>query len=708
MIFFKKDIVEQRAYIDKTTKNKSFIRFAMLLKDLGVSNNKFHLVIYDKGLIGVDPHSPNLTLDQKRRIGVEAKLNPWYYFREVIRIPQSGAPPSRFILNRANCAMIWLYYNHVDVFQVCPRQTGKTIATIAIFSHVIYIQGDNIELSMLTISDKLRNENVSRLKHVRDLLPKYMIFRSSKDKDNIQEISYEYLSNSYKTYCYSQSITAADNTGRGMTSPSHHHDEFGMAYNNHITYPVAMDTTSAAIKTARENDQPSSNILTTTAGRLDTAEGKFAYEKLQSALPFTEKMYDLKDRDELYQLVDSSSGNGMVYTVYSFLQLGYDWKWYNDRIRKKGGTQDDIDRDYFNIWKHGSSKSLLDQETLIKLKDSVRDPNYVEVKNGYMLKWYIPEHFVKSGMYKDVPMVMGMDSSDNVGKDFTTLVLLDARDLSVVMTCRCNESNLIVMTHMVIDFMIEYPKVTLIPERNYAGTIIDLMLDRFEAAKINPYKRIYNDVVQNKDDQKYRHIDTTNYRNITGQKKSSFGFSTNSSQRKLLYQIVFSKAMQLNATKVHDQTIVQEISTLTVKNNRIDHRTGQHDDMVIAYLLANYLLFFGKNLNFYGLSGKDVLADIGTAEDRQVSIEKQRQKELRLTAQNIQKQLHHSASPLMRGILSKKLAAIRRLLTDDTTLSPDSEVSAEKYRKEPYYNKNDSRHNNDKSTYTQEEISAIF
>ncbi len=41
-----------------------------------------------------------------------------------------------------------------------------------------------------------------------------------------------------------------------------------------------------------------------------------------------------------------------------------------------------------------------------------------------------------------------------------------------------------------------------------------------------------------------------------------------------------------------------------VKDGRIDHARGGHDDQVVSYLLAAWYLLYGKRLKWYGLTGQ--------------------------------------------------------------------------------------------------------
>ena len=121
---------------DFTTKNKSFLEMYRDLHALGIKNNKFFLAIYDRSLIGIDPFSEALPLSIKLRICVECMRNPWYWLREVCRVPQDGSPiepggGSEFLLDRTNLASWYCLLVHIDHYMCKPRQTGKTHCSLS-------------------------------------------------------------------------------------------------------------------------------------------------------------------------------------------------------------------------------------------------------------------------------------------------------------------------------------------------------------------------------------------------------------------------------------------------------------------------------------------------------------------------------------------------------------------------------------------------
>jgi len=655
---------------------------ASVLTRLNVSNNVFHLALTQPELQGIDPREPNLSKELILRIGYECKVNPWYYFREVVRIPESGNTPVPFRLNRANLAMIWLFWNRYDALEEIPRQLGKTISAQAIVSQVLYIDGRNISIAMLTKDNKLRNENVVRLKDIRDSLPKYLLNKQTGDSDNKEGISYTALNNRYLTYVAQNDEAGADNLGRGMTTPVQHWDEPATFKNIHISYPVSLSTTITAAENARKNNQPCSNILTTTAGKLNTKEGRYTHNLITQSVSFTEKMYDLKNKEELEEIVVKGSSNKMVYVSFSYLQLGKTHKWLKDVVSRINATQDTIDRDYLNIWKLGSASEILSQEILTRLKTGQREPLFVEIKDGYIWRWYIDKHFVDSGEYKTIPMILGMDSSENVGRDFTSLVLLDARDMSLVATCRCNESNIIRMAIFIATFLIAYTNTLFIPERKSTGSaIIDTILIEFKKHHINPFKRIYNLVIQNRDEEPYKSISISS--DVHGTMRKYFGFTTTGGEysRHYLYSTVFSKAMELNGDKIYDSNLIEEISGLVVKNGRVDHAASGHDDTVISYLLACYVLFAGKNLEYYNIEHSKLLSHYTENRDpRDITIHKQQ--EIRDNIILIKKKINDTDSEILRAALYRRLKQYEATLDDTIDMTPTiAVISQDQYAK---------------------------
>ena len=590
------------SHFDYTTPNTSFIRLHHILKKMGVSNNKFFLVLLDTSLRDVDPHNlKDNSMELKLRIVRECKLNPWYAFRMLLRIPASGSDGVPFVLSRANLSLIWLYFNHIDNLLIMPRQLGKTIGSISIAAVIMYVLGDNTSFVMLTKDNTLRKENVSRLKDIRDEFPDWYIHKQQSDADNSESISYTAFKNKYQTFVAQGSVSGAERLGRGMTTSSMHWDEIAFFKNIAVTYPIAISTTNAAVESAAKHNQPYGNILTTTAGMLNTEEGQFTHNLICNSLTFTEQLYDLVDNEALKNIVKMNSRQGMVYSEFSYLQLGKTHEWFEEKTARTAGDEEVIARDYLNKWTFGTSKSPVDKKLLDRLYQGKGDPSYVQYIDEFMIKWYIPETTVKTpSLFAQIPIAIGMDASENVGRDFTSFVFVDARNLSVIATCSCNTTNIIKIAMFACRWL-KYDNVIFVPERNNVGcAIIDYCLLQLDKLGINPFFRIYNDVIQ-----EYKMTSRTITRaelsrpGFYNDHRNAFGFRTTGTSRPFLYKTVFGRVMETSCQHVKDISLINQIAGLTIKNGRIDHGSGGNDDSVIAYILTGYLLFFGNNIEMY-------------------------------------------------------------------------------------------------------------
>ena len=116
--------------IHSDTTNKSFLKMHFILKNMGISNNTFFLQLYDETLHDIDPlDEDHLTPEQKLRVHLEIQKNPWYYFREIVKIPMTDSKLD-FELTRATLAILWSLLNDLHSYVVIPRQCYKSVLII--------------------------------------------------------------------------------------------------------------------------------------------------------------------------------------------------------------------------------------------------------------------------------------------------------------------------------------------------------------------------------------------------------------------------------------------------------------------------------------------------------------------------------------------------------------------------------------------------
>lgn len=595
------------------TKNDSFLKMAALYKKMGIQNYYFHLALMQPELRNVDPHDPNLDDNTKALIYTECLNNPWYYIREVIRIKAGDLIP--FKANRGNIALIWLFLNHIDMFLIQPRQTGKSTSTDALMTWLIFFGCYNINIQLITKDAKLRTDNILRLKEMRDNIPQWLIMHDAngqKDVDNTEEISYNANKIRYKALVPRQSPTDAEKVGRGATGPIIQFDEPPFTSNIGIIIPSAMGSTTRARDDARRLGTPYGIIYTTTAGKIDSRDGRVVYDLVSAAAEWTEHFFDAGNQANAEKMVqDHAKGESMmVNCTFSHRQLGYTDEWMWEVLSKNNAKGEIADRDYFNRWTNGTGSNPIDPETLKRITDHEREPKHIQLyTDGYMLKWYIAKDQIESRMATG-NYILGIDTSDAIGRDGITMTIIDTRDLSVVATGMFNRTSIYRWISFLSNFMIRYANVTMVIERkSSAQTIIDGVIQFLDAAGIDPFRRIYNTIANDKE--KYQEefqmsLSTAGRRRLYETHKQHFGFNTTGDTRKMLYVDVMNSALEDAAHLIFDKTISGEFKGLVVKNGRIDHNTGAHDDQVISYLLAQWLLLHGKNLPHYGINTREI------------------------------------------------------------------------------------------------------
>ena len=637
------------------TKNESYLKLAGTYYAMGVKNYAFMLALHDQSLKDVDPFSPFLTELEMVKIAIECKINPWYYFREIAKVPaRSGSDAVPLLANRGNIALYWCFFNHVMTYLVQIRQTGKSISTDVLDSYLLNIRCRGTTINLLTKDDALRSENIQRLKDIIDEMPFYLKQRSKKDLDNTELINISSLGNWYKAHLPQKAKKFALNTGRGMSSPIFRVDEGPFQANIEISLPAALAAGVAMRNKARANNEPYGTTLTTTAGKKDDPDGRYFYQQICAAAEWTEKFFDAKDATELEVMIRAVSrglkekmrvgdevirGEFAVNITMNHRQLGYDDAWLLTALEETKSVGDAADRDFFNRWTSGSLSSPLSIQQMEIIRGSQKEPLYVEdCKIGSFrvpCRWYIPKDSVEMYMAKN-SSILSADTSDGAGGDDISLSLTDVKTGMLIASFNVNQVNLLAFSEWVCErWIIQCPNVTLIPERRSSAiALIDHLLLILPDRGIDPFKRIFNRIVNDPDENKtaYEEIKLPLSRrphDIYVRYKKAFGWATSGggmTSRSDLYSTTLISAARNCGHMVNDKTTIDQILSLETRNGRVDHAPGEHDDAVIGWLLGHWMLTKAKNLLHYGIQVTDILSrNRGGSENGGVITKEQRE-----------------------------------------------------------------------------------
>lgn len=622
MVLFKNDWLKEENYgaiVDTKTKNTSFLRMAGLLKKMGVKNHAFLLLLINPTLQGVDPYDENLPTETKLAIAKEVRDNPWYYFREVFRVPPpAGNEPIMLRANRAIIAMIWLSFNHVTTFLIQPRQTGKSLIGNGIDSYSLNIGGSNSEILILTKDDKLRSKTAKDIKELIELLPPYLQLMGKKDIKNTEKITNKALKNTINIYVGQKDKKAADNLGRGTTNPFIRIDEFGYIYNIEITLPVLLASSTAAREVAAESDSMYYTMFTTTPGKLNSPDGRFAHSIYNKSLRFNEAFYDLENIEKLDTILTKTNKVFKIMLVeYNHRQLGFSDKWLAERLSAALSAGENAESDFFNKWINGNSSRVISKELLEIIVNSKRTKYNPQISDqGYVIKWYVNNLKIREIKNNNF-LVLSLDTSDALGEenDGIGLIIRDSRTGATIGAGTYNETNLSLFSEFLVNILEEYHNSILIPERRSSATaILDNMFRIMLVKRMNPFKRIFNLIVHNGTASEIAEAMKQPTLEFLNKNKKKFGYSTSGGtgemSRTNLYGNIFRSSVTYTADKVYDPILIEQLSSLVVRNDKIDHELGGHDDMVIAWLLGWFFLLRAKNKSYYGLKDSDVLTDI--------------------------------------------------------------------------------------------------
>ena len=580
------------------TKNISFLQTARDLKLLGIKNNMFFLRLYDDDLRFVDPYSPFLPQETIIKIINECIINPWYFLREIVRIPEQGGPGIPYQLNRANLAATWCFLNGIDHYLVIPRQIGKTQSTLAILNWAFLLGTTNSEFMFIAIKQELANKNLERLKEQRDLLPPYLQFKISidqegniqKPKDNVTVLENNSNGNSIVTKPGALSKEKAENIGRGCTQPVQYYDEVEFTDWIKDIVEAAGPAFNTASANAKRNNAAYCRVFTSTPGDLDSRPCQQALQMIEKTTKWSEKFYDW-DIEEVRDYIDSNSDNKIVYIEYQYTQLGKDEAWFRKICGMINNDPAKIKREIFLQRLRGSSDSPFEPEDLEAL-DELRGKVKEEIFINKLFKLDLYESLKRDRVY-----IVGVDVATGSGGDNSAVTIIDPYTLSTVGSFASSLIGVHGLQQFLFVLVRKYiPRAILCIERNHNGEAVMDNL-RQTAIRQNIYFDNSKDILGSRIDEK---VDAHGFLKREAASRRFYGVYTSGKSREIMMNLLFAHMSDFK-DKFVSNNVIDDIFTL-VKNKRgkIEASPGKHDDSIMSYLIALYVYYHGNNLHRYG------------------------------------------------------------------------------------------------------------
>lgn len=559
-----------------------------ILKNLGIKNNKFFLAIYDKSLIGVDPFDEkNLTKEQKIRIRIEVQKNPWYFLREIVRIPVAGGL-KRYEIHRGNLALDFCMLNNINSITILPRQNYKTVSANCNYSWIYDFGTENSYILYLhkEFGDSKRNLKV--LKDIRETLPIYLQTKHKNDKNNIEIINSAVTNNTIQALASARDEPGADKAGRGLTSPLQFWDEAAFLKYNNIIYGASIPAASQGILEAKNNGKPYGITMLTTPNNIDLPESVwFKGTMIENACLFTEDFYDWT-KEEIEEYIHLKSVNDFVYIEFSYKQIGRSEKWFQNQCRMLNNNLLLIKREILLEWTKASDVSVYTEEQLENIEQYMKTPTTSFTIDKFWKLYILDNTFDFRKRY-----LISVDPTTGSAQDASAITIIDPSTFMPIAEFRENKIDTLQLEKVITTLMTRYfPNAVLTIENNSIGKAI---LDHLKNNKLIVNRIYYEYREQLATDIQY------DMRDVKYSKRKQqiirYGVTTDSVSRNLMLDILTDHVDNLPQS-LATPFIYADIKGLERnKKGKIEHGIGQHDDSLFSYLIGIYTLIYGKNLH---------------------------------------------------------------------------------------------------------------
>ena len=607
MVTYDKTVGKKKKLYQWTTKNKSFIELHNDLKVLGVKNNKFFLRLYDETLMDIDPYALGVPPEIQARIIIECIRNPWYFLREICRIPVDGKPicpggGTSFIADRNNIATWYLFLNGIDHYSSKPRQRGKTQDALAKLNYSFHFGCTSATITLANKDFTLNKMNLSRLKTQRDMLPLYLQMKLSidqttgkveKEQNNVLSMGNPINFNKIQLLPSASTSAKAQSVGRGVTSAIVMYDEFDwMPYNMDIYYASSFSYKTAS-DNAKKNMSLYGRIFTSTPGNMETKEGQNADIFINGdtdndnhgrpMLKWKDNYFDLPI-EKLKSIVNSKSYNGIVYVEHTWQQLKCDNKWYEEACRGVNYNPEQIAREILLKRLRGSSKSPFKRTQLMGLLNNVESPiDEVDYTDN------LCPFFFYEKLNKRTPYLIAIDPAEGLSGDNLAVVGISPFTEKVAFEFKTPYINQTKMAKILVKFMDNYcPRGLIIIENNRGRELINQLL----LTKYADHLWYDTDKLDKKE--------TINTKDLDPEAERAIGWNTSPKTRPMMMATLETIVVE-SPEKANSKFVVDDICSLERVNGSIKAAPGKHDDVALAFSMGHTVYRTATNLSNWGI-----------------------------------------------------------------------------------------------------------
>ena len=447
-----------------------------------------------------------------------------------------------------------------------------------------------------------------------EALPKYLNpWYGRKHPPGAKSLKYEQHGTSIAIVSVADSESNAKDKLRGYTLFAANIDEWEyIPFNGNVLAGGAPAMISAK-ENARKKGVRTCIMLTSTPGDLETTTGRSAQRIIDQTPRFSEKMYDMSEKDIANMFQGMATIENDIQTPITRLYIEYNWKqlrktesWVAEQYQHalEDGDISEYRRGILLERYRGSDTSIFLQEDIDYLIENVRNPDHeIMLLNKYVM--YVYNHEVHKVDIKaeyqyfdvDTPYLIGIDIAAGTGGDNTVLIIVNPYTLEIAgIVCSPYLGCSLDLMRVIATLAKMLPRAIFCPETNSVGKALvewvaeseleyrfyhDPQLDMTKNALV---KTVDNDIKLQHKAKIKKYIGT----NVTAKVRNDM--------------------MALLKRFVHDyrhmiycKYLVKDITNLTIMGGKIQADKGEHDDVVMAYCHVLYVLTYGYDLSRFGI-----------------------------------------------------------------------------------------------------------
>ena len=591
-------------FYDWNTSNKSFVKIAQFLKELGVANYRFPLVLYDAGLSGVDPFDPRISEEMQARVIYEASRNKFYYFSEL------GAPDSvQYEAHAGYFSILFLRQLDINTYTELPRQCGKTITAAAEFSHVFLFE-QNSDMGVYNYNNEMVKLNISRIYSILNELPAYMHFHKldvkedPKNQDAPPVYNIVHLSQTKKLSAHMKlrnnnimgktpgiNASQADEAGRGATMLHQWWDEPGFTHNFDIAASAAFPSYVTASQNAKKNGAPYSIMITSTPPDIDSKHGAYLLVFVKHDMAKWNLSYFDCTKQQLEVILKKQSSNGFFYISFQYKQVFKDDEWYNRQLELIAPEK--VRREILLQWEKeiiGNPYDKADLDNLDRVVLGMGHSEQLNLGDGNIFHIFCNGNYNGPCSFKEIMtyifthrIIIASDVSGGMGgkRDYSTLVGIDPITSDLLFTFRSNILDPNEFSKLIHKFItVHCPKGIICMERNSYGRAVLANLRDTDPSRGIPDNLLYMPMSASMKNEGIK----------ADRNDTIAGIYTLQPFREVLFTSILSTRIKKHKYLFRSEDILNEVYTLVEKNGRIDHKAGAHDDLLFAFMIAHWVL----------------------------------------------------------------------------------------------------------------------